>query len=269
MTDITFRDVSFAYPGEVDEDATGEETSEGAGPAVFSALNLRLPGGFTFLVGPNGIGKSTLMLLAAARVFPQSGSVTIGGDDSRRFMDAGFDSEVEERRNSLISFIYQNMEFETDEAIGTVFDLIARDGADRGIIEAAELSDRLTSPMHELSKGEMQRAIVAMSVLYGSPVVMMDEPVFAVEPARTERLFQWLREYCRRRSMDIYVSVHDVELARRYADAVILMHQDGVVESGSADTLLERRSLENAFKAPYDTLYRRQNLYRQLLRGGM
>ncbi len=254
MTPITFSDVSFGYPG-LDE-------------LVFSDLNLELPGGFTFLVGPNGIGKSTLMLLAGARVFPQKGTVTIGGTDTREFADAAFDPEVEQRRNELVSFVYQNMEFETDEPVGTVLSMVARAGADRGVVPADELDDRLNVRMGQLSKGEMQRAIVAMSVLYRSAVVMLDEPVFAVEPDRAERLFAWLQGYCARTGFDMYTSVHDVELARKFGDSVVLMRKDGTITAGPAGELLSRDSLEEAFRAPYDTLYRRQRLYRELLQSG-
>lgn len=259
MIPISMTDVSFRYP---DADGT---VPDGVAP-VFSGLDLELPGGFTFLVGPNGIGKTTLMLLAGARIFPETGTVSIGGRDSKVFLEAGINPEVERKRNELVSFVYQNMEFETDEAIGEVLTMVAADGADQGVIEAAGLERRLNVPMHQLSKGEMQRAIIAMSVLFGSPVVMMDEPVFAVEPHRAERLFTWLNEYCRRSGVDIYTSVHDVELARKFADSVILFHKDGPIETGPAEDLLARERLETAFKAPWDTLYRRQNLYRELLR---
>jgi ABC-type cobalamin/Fe3+-siderophores transport system ATPase subunit len=261
MTPITFTDVIFRYPG-----PEGSVSDEAA--SVFSGLDLELPGGFTFLVGPNGIGKTTLMLLAGARIFPEGGTVSIGGRDSKDFLEAGIDPETEQKRNELVSFVYQNMEFETDEPIGAVLSMVARDGADQSVIEAAGLDGRLNVPMHQLSKGEMQRAIIAMSVLFGSPVVMMDEPVFAVEPDRAERLFSWLKGYCRRSGVDIYISVHDVELARKFADSVILFHQDGPIQTGPAGDLLTRERLEAAFKAPWDTLYRRQNLYRQLLRSG-
>jgi ABC-type cobalamin/Fe3+-siderophores transport system ATPase subunit len=306
MTQITFNDVSFAYPSEeafLDEDTPNREESGGAPGAdrgapeeraaseadrgasdepatlaaptepLFSHLTLSLPGGFTFVVGPNGIGKSTLMLLAGARIFPQGGHVTIGGRDTHEFENAGFEPELEQERNELVSFVYQNMEFETDQPIGEVLELVAQNGVDPNaaagrldeLVAAADLTDRLSVRMHELSKGEMQRGIVAMSVLYGSPVIMMDEPIFAVEPTRGERLFEWLAAYCRETGTDIYTSVHDVKMAEQFAHHVVLMHTDGTIDIGDPKELLSRESLETAFRAPYDTLYQRQNLYRELL----
>lgn len=305
---VEFLNVSFAYPGEegnypgtperapnpptdppadtatalpadppTDPSAT-PPADTGTEPApLFTGLTLKLPPGLTFMVGPNGIGKSTLMLLAAARLFPTAGEIRIFGEPTLRFLDAALDPEVEEYRNQLVSFVYQNMEFETEMPLGEVLEMVAGNSVDesaagkrfREVVAAADLTDRLTARMQELSKGEMQRGIIAMSLLYGSPIIMMDEPVFAVEPHRAEALFEYLRSTCRERALSIYTSVHDVRLAQQFADAVVLMHADGLIEAGDSRELLARDRLEQAFKAPWDTLYRRQSLYRELLnRGG-
>lgn len=263
MPTVHFDDISFAWPT---EDADQPEV-------LFSHLSLSVPEGFTFLVGPNGIGKSSFLLLAGARVFPQSGTVTVLGQDTRRFVDAALDPALEEARNQLVSFVYQNMEFETDAPIGAVLETVASASArseEAGrmfepLLEAAGLRERLSARMQELSKGEMQRAIVAMSLLYGSPLIMMDEPVFAVEPRRTEELFAFVHEQCRGGHTQVLTSVHDVELARRYADSVILFDSEGPITVGSAEEQLNRERLETAFRAPFDTLYERQQLYRELL----
>ncbi len=262
MTDpaIALSGVTFAWP-----DTNSEP--------VFADLDLDLSPGLVFFVGPNGIGKSTLMLLAAARLFPQAGGIEICGVPTTRYKDAALDPDLEEERNRLASIVYQNMEFETEDQIGTLLTLVAESGAAperaesqrSAIVSAAGLGDRLSARMQELSKGEMQRAIVALSVLYGSPVVMLDEPVFAVEPGRADTLFAYLSEIAGT-DRAIYASVHDVELARRYADRVVLFGEDGTITTGMPDELLSRNRLEEAFRAPYDTLYERQRLYRGVLK---
>jgi ABC-type cobalamin/Fe3+-siderophores transport system ATPase subunit len=286
---IELESVTFAWPAEGDDQpgtngpggldpAAGGGGEAGgataAGDAIFSELSLELPGGLGFLVGPNGIGKSTLMLLAGGRVFPQAGTVRIRGVDSTAFADAPFEPALEAERNRLVSFVYQNMEFETEEPIGDLFDVVAEGAVDpgraaaaqAGLITAADLTDRLGARMQELSKGEMQRAIVVMSLLWGSPIIMMDEPLFAVEPRRAEALLEAVRDHCASAGVSVYTSVHDVELARRFADTVVLFDTDRSISVGTAAELLSRESLERAFRAPWDTLYERQHLYRDLLR---
>ncbi|POR04115.1 hypothetical protein AU468_03850 [Alkalispirochaeta sphaeroplastigenens] len=256
---VSFDTVSFSY-------APDQEP-------VLSGLTLTMPRGLTFLVGPNGIGKSTLMLLGAARLFPSQGQITLLGASTENFLTAQSDPECEERRNRLASFIYQNMEFETENPLGDLLDAVSANSPDpasaalhrQEVLEATGTGGFLGARMQELSKGEMQRAIIAMGLLYGAPVLMMDEPVFAVEPERAERIFSYLREYCTGQGTSIYASVHDVELARKFAQGVVLFHSDGLVEAGDPRELLARERLEKAFKAPWDTLYQRQTLYRDML----
>jgi len=266
MNPVEIQNVSYTWPAE------GEESAE----TVFSNLTVSVPKGFNFLVGPNGIGKSTFMLLAGGRIFPDTGSVSVLGTDTARYGDAPFNPELEQERNQLVSFVYQNMEFETDAPIGEVFEMVASGARDPRraeevrptLEEAADLTARRSVRMHELSKGEMQRAIVVMSLLYGSPVVMMDEPVFAVEWSRAQRLLTAVREHCAATDTTVCISAHDVELARRFADDVVLFDTGGAVTVGPPDELLSRERLEQAFRAPYDTLYERQHLYRQMLARG-
>jgi len=267
MKPVEMQGVTYTWPAE----------NDGEPHTVFSDMTVSVPKGCNFLVGPNGIGKSTFMLLAGGRIFPDSGSVLVLGTDTTRYGDAPFDPELEQERNQLVSFVYQNMEFETEAPIGEVFEMVAGSAQDpraagevrSELVAAADLHERLSTPMHQLSKGEMQRAIVVMSLLYGSPVVMMDEPVFAVEWHRAERLLSTVREHCAATDTTVGISAHDVELARRFADNVVLFDTDGAVTVGSPEELLSRERLEQAFRAPYDTLYERQHLYRQMLAKGI
>lgn len=253
---IIFSDVHFSYP---------EESPGADNPPVLSRLSCSIPPGVTFLVGPNGIGKTTFMLLAGARLVPTHGTVTLLDKDSADF--------TEEERMRSASFVYQNMEFETDQPLGEVLDRIQDGGNDpvtageirNELTEVAQLQGLSERPMTTLSKGEMQRAIAAMSLLYRSPVVLMDEPFFAVEPGHTEDLLRFLRRYTHTSGVTLLLSVHDVALARAFGDQGLLFSHDGTLRIGPAAEVLQREALEQAFQAPYDTLYERQRLYRQML----
>ena len=104
---IEFDKVYFSY--HVDE------------PAVFTDLNLSLPDGVVSLIGQNGTGKSTMLLLAGGRLSPSTGKVMLDGQDTSEF-------KSEKERDKYAAFIYQNMEFETEENIGMLLELVYENG---------------------------------------------------------------------------------------------------------------------------------------------
>jgi ABC-type multidrug transport system ATPase subunit len=183
--EILFDSVTFRYP-ETERD-------------IFTELDLELPAGIVSLVGQNGTGKSTLLLLAAGRLLPDSGRVLIRGTDTKSLGD-------EPARQALVSFIYQNMEFDTEETIGTLLRFVSANGL-RGetsaeavseVVEAFELRALLGRRTQEVSKGELQRTILAFSLLYGSPILAMDEPIFALEDRQKTAAMDFLTERARK-----------------------------------------------------------------------
>ncbi len=269
-TAVEFEQVTFFYPDEAEE-------SPGDPTRVFSDLSIRVPPGMTALVGENGIGKSSFLLLAGARLMPMSGTVHLFGRDTRDFADAPMDPSLEEERNQLASFIYQNMEFETDEAIGGLMEAVYSMGRFETrdplfleeLIKVLELNDARMKRMQELSKGQMQRAVIAFSLLYGSPIVMMDEPVFALEEPQKERVFEYLLAYCRKNGTSILYSAHNLELSKKYSDSTLLFRKEADPIVGPTGDIFTRDNIEKAYQAPMDTLYRRDSLYRQMLLGAI
>jgi ABC-type Mn2+/Zn2+ transport system ATPase subunit len=285
-TIVSFEDVSFYY-GPQDAGGPGDG---GAGPSapgeapraverpdeiaeVFTGLSLELPSGVLSLVGENGTGKSTLLLLAGARLFPASGRVRLFDRDTRDFSHSAVDPELEQERNRYVSFVYQNMEFETEDPVGDLMEFVFENGYHtgnaRGLLTDArrelELEDVLHKRTQELSKGELQRTIVGFSILYGSKLVILDEPVFAVEPGRQERTFEFLTSFAGDFETSVYYSAHNLELTRKYSDHMLLFSKDGGAQLGPTEELYSRETIEAAYKVPFDMLYRKDYLHRQML----
>jgi ABC-type cobalamin/Fe3+-siderophores transport system ATPase subunit len=276
MALVEFHNVSFFYP-KMDIEVENEEIRALEDPgeitSVFQHLTLDIPEGIVSLVGENGIGKTTFLLLAGARILPADGIVQISGRDTTEFRDAASRPDIEAERNALVSFVYQNMEFETDRPIGELMDYIfdagSRNNDRKDLIvdlkKALELDGFLHKRMQVLSKGQMQRAIVAFSVLYGSKLIIMDEPVFALEEPQKERVFEFLADFSSRSGTSIYYSAHNLELTKKYSHSTILFSKRGVVEIGRTEEICTRDKLEAAYQVPMDALYRRDSLYREML----
>ncbi len=274
---VKFENVSFFYPRIDEPEDAASAAAAIAQPAevtsVFQHLTLTVPGGVVSLVGQNGIGKTTFLLLAGARIFPAEGRIELAGHDTTEFREARESDTAEQERNRLVSFVYQNMEFETEQSIGElmgyIFETGGRQQTDGSLLEdlrkVLELDTFIDKKLQALSKGQMQRAIIAFSLLYGSRVIMMDEPVFALEEPQKERVFEYLMDYSSRHGTAIYYSAHNLELTRRYSSHMLLFRKGGTVLAGPTGELFTRDTLEEAYQVPMDALYRRDRLYREML----
>ncbi|MFP4363886.1 MAG: ATP-binding cassette domain-containing protein [Spirochaetia bacterium] len=244
--------ISYTYPD--------EETP------VFTDLSIELPSGITTLMGQNGTGKSTLMLLAGARILPDYGTVTIFGKDSSELINSP-------ERDKYVSFVYQNMEFETEEPIGDLLHYVHENGFfDKfqddllsKLIDVFELKNFLHKRTQEISKGELQRTIIAFSLLYGSKSVMMDEPVFAMEDYQKERTMGFLMDYARSLNISIFYSAHELELSRKYSDNLLLFRKTGTPVIGKTEELFQKETIEEAYQVPWDMLYKKERLFRDTL----
>jgi ABC-type cobalamin/Fe3+-siderophores transport system ATPase subunit len=275
-TAVRFDNVGFYYPKqeiEVVDNAVQAVENPNEVTQVFRDVTAELPAAMMSVVGQNGIGKSTLLLLAGARLFPHEGSVTIYGTDSKKFVDAAVDPELEQERNRLVSFVYQNMEFESEATVGELMEFVFENGfhedADETFLDELKVAFELEGFLHlktqQLAKGQLQRAIIAFSLLYGSKMIMMDEPVFALEEPQKDRVFAFLLEFSRGQSVPIYYSAHNLELTQKYSDYMLLFSKTGDFKVGPTEQLFTREEIEEAYQAPLDSLYRRDNLYREVL----
>ncbi len=250
--EIVFDEVTFRYP-DGDED-------------IFTGLSLSLPRGIVSLVGQNGTGKSTLLLLASGRLLPTSGKVLIRGRDTRELADEG-------ERQKLVSFIYQNMEFDTEESIGALLAFVYANGlrahghedlvAD--LVEVFELQAVLGRRTQEVSKGELQRTILAFSLLYGSPLIAMDEPIFALESHQKQKAMDYLTGRARQEEMSLYYSVHELDISRKYSDFILLFSREAAPRLGKTSEIFTRETIEKAYEVPFDMLKKREELYRKYL----
>jgi ABC-type cobalamin/Fe3+-siderophores transport system ATPase subunit len=255
---IRFEAVGYSW---VDED-------DGTRTPVFEDLDLELPRGIVSLVGQNGTGKSTLLALAAGSIVPDGGRVLVGGTDTRELRD-----EAERQRH--VSYVFQNMEFETEVPIGGLLEAVheagfhaeKRPGLVAELVEAFELTPVLARRTQEVSKGELQRVILAFSLLYGSPLIVMDEPIFALEERQKEQALEYLCAYARRERIGLYFSLHELDLSRKYSDHLLLFSRGALPRIGPTAEMFTRESIERAYEVPFDVLKKREALYRKVLTG--
>ncbi len=286
---LEFTDVTFTYPPIEEYDENGEVFVQESKP-VFEHFSAELPEGFVSLVGPNASGKSTLMMLASGRLCPSSGMIKLFETDTREFFpiirvtktEEGETQEIaqprrsEEEKNILASVIYQNMEFETSEKVEELLKQVFENGEFQGktpaefgnenifekVIEVFELNEILNRSISGISKGELQRTLLAFSVLYGSKSIFMDEPLFAMEYSQKEKALSFLVDYSKKMNVTIYISMHELELSKKFAPLVLLFYPDRNMDLGTPEEVLTDEALEKAYGVPASQLRNTERLTR-------
>lgn len=234
---LEFRDVSFAR----------------AAHGIFEHLNLSVQSGeIVALLGPNGVGKTTLLRLAAGLLTPSSGSVSVSG----RELPAWSRRELAE----TVALVPQELEvpfaFSVEQIVaqGRVPHLgwLGRMAAqDRAVVEEAmeavdilPLRDRVFA---ELSGGERQRVKLAIGLAQQAQLMLLDEPTQHLDLGRQIELTALLRKL-QTRGITQLVAVHDLPLARELCRrAILLTPHDGVVV-GDSEELLRPEWLQKAFE---------------------
>jgi len=203
------------------------------------------------LAGPNGSGKSTLLRTLLGLLPPRAGSVELFGEPVETL------SRVHIAR--LAAFVPQG--FATDFEL-TVRELVAMGrtphlgrfrpagDADRSAVADAlrdtgleALADR---PFPELSGGERQRVVLARAFAQGSRLLVLDEPTASLDLAHAYRLMHLVRERVDAGGAAV-VALHDLPLAARFADRLVLLSDGKVRADGPVEEVLTPAALRDVF----------------------
>lgn len=202
------------------------------------------------ILGPNGAGKSTLLRSVSGEDQPTQGTVAYEGVSL-----AGLSAA---RMAKLRSLVPQSQitpfNFSTREILELGVDPSAARKANQLIAAIADelnLSDLLGRTASHLSGGEMQRVRIARALLQlettGASYLLLDEPTSAQDPGRATLLADLLRQRARTHNVGIVVIVHDLNLAARLCDRLLLLQKGKLVAKGTPQEVLTQDILARAF----------------------
>ncbi len=241
MGAIEICNVSFSY---------GKEPFIEGLSAVFTK------GAITSIVGPNGCGKSTLVKLIDGLCHPVRGSVLVEGKPTLEMSGR--------ERAQTVAVLAQAarvpaMTVEALVACGRYpyrnrSGRLSKEDVDQveAALERTGVARFRSSDLRRLSGGERQRAFMAMTLAQDTGIIVLDEPTTYLDVRACHEMMMLVRDINAERGVTIVMVIHDIDLALRYSDEVLVMERGCCAAAGSVAKVLKEGAIERAFGVSID-----------------
>lgn len=220
---------------------------------IIEDLHLDVPGGkVTTIIGPNGCGKSTLLRALSRLLSSRTGDIHLGGTDIGTM-----------KRKELAKIIGVLPQSPIAPPGLIVSDLVARgrhphqswirqwsSTDEEEVISALEmtsvanLADR---PVESLSGGQRQRVWISMVLAQHTDVLFLDEPTTYLDLSHSIEVLDLVRALKKKLDRTVVIVLHDLNLAIRYSDHLIVMREGEVVASGTPTDIITSELLKEIF----------------------
>ena len=199
------------------------------------------------IVGPNGSGKSTLIKCIDRILVPASGDVSVDRRDVLKM------SRKEAAR--LISYVPQSS---LRVFPHTVFDVVQMgrrphlgwkaNGQDKSkvweVLHLLGIEALALASFNELSGGQQQKVLIARALAQETGVLLLDEPTSNLDIWHQIDVMEILRSLVRKQRLTAIIAIHDLNMAARYSDRVMMMKKGKILASGTPDDVLTRENLK-------------------------
>ena len=237
MNDLEVKNLSFSYDGK---------------KKILKDISFEIKRGkFVGVVGPNGCGKTTLLKLACGLLEPQKGEIRVSGREINKL----------ERKDlaKKVAFVPQLMEpvdgfkvvdmvnlgrtpyldrfsFESDKDLRVV----------KWALEELKIEEFSRREIAELSGGEFQRVAIARALAQKPYIMLLDEPITHLDIRYQIRILKLLRSLRKKRT--IIATFHDLNMAARFCQRLILLKKGELIAEGLPDEVLTQKNIWKAYQ---------------------
>ena len=227
------------------------------GESVLTAVSLAVDRGeFVGLVGPNGAGKTTLLRTLNGTLAPDAGTIRVD--------DAPLSDRSSREIARRVATVPQETSLSFDFSVADVVEMgrtpyVSRfgrtDADDRAAVDdamtAAEVAQFADRSVQTLSGGERQRVLFARALAQETPVLLLDEPTASLDINHQVRTLELVRStVAGDPGRAVLAAIHDLDLAARYCDRLLLLADGEIRAAGEPATVLGSDALRAAFGVP-------------------
>ncbi|MDQ0350214.1 iron complex transport system ATP-binding protein [Alkalibacillus filiformis] len=220
---------------------------------IIKELDLHIPKGeITVFIGSNGCGKSTLLKSLARLLKPKEGSIVLNGQDIAHTSTKKVAKDLAILPQSPVApdgltvlqlvkqgrYPYQNWfkqwTEEDEEAVNYA-------------IRVTGTEDLIDRKVDSLSGGQRQRAWIAMTLAQDTDTILLDEPTTYLDMTHQIEILDLLHDLNEQENRTIIMVLHDLNLACRYADHIVAIHDKKVFQQGDPDTIITPQLIQSVF----------------------
>lgn len=194
-------------------------------------VSLTIPAGQIFgIIGPNGAGKSTLFRLLCQLIPPDSGRIEVFGETDELAIKRQIGYLPEEHR------LYEHMK--TLDYLSYFCELLGLPNREAvQALEKVKLIHKAQEQIRKLSKGMRQKVAFARTLLGSPPVLILDEPMYGLDPSTSQEMRGWILEEAKQKV--VLLSSHNLHEAERICDTVAILHRGRVAAVGTPRALVQ------------------------------
>ena len=220
------------------------------------------PGQILCLIGPNGAGKSTLLKTLLRLLPPAAGAVYLEGKELRTYSER----ELARRSAAMLTGRPEPELMKSAEVVAAGrYPYTGRLGIlseeDRRVVresmEKVGVSELADTDFTHLSDGQRQRVLLARALCQEPRLLILDEPTSFLDIRHKLDFLQLLRELVRERQLAVVMSMHELELAQRFADRLLCIRDGRVDRAGSPEEIFSGGYIERLYglaRGSYDAL---------------
>lgn len=235
MNEIEMRDLSFSY---------------GDTP-VFKDINLVFnKSELICILGPNGVGKTTLVKCINKLLKPTSGTVLIDGKDNKDISLLEMAKIMAYVPNSTSNV------FSTSVAEAILMGRHPHAGwttSDKDVdtvdkaMEIMGLQSLANREIKELSAGQLQRVMIARGLVQEPRILILDEPTSNLDIKHQMKVMGFLKDYAKKEDTMILMVCHDLNITATFADRIVIMSKGGIYADGQVNEVLNERTVKDVY----------------------
>jgi len=216
-------------------------------------------GEFVGIIGPNGAGKSTLLKLLDGILQPKEGEIRL----KRKLLQ----EHTRRQLAKVIGFVPQNFSTAFSYSVNDLvlmgryphLSAFSTESADDfRIVESSMQSTDVWRLRHrqfgELSGGERQRVVLASALAQEPQILLLDEPTSSLDIKYQYQFYSILRQLQQNSRLTILVVTHDINLATRYCQRLILLKNGEVVDDGTPEKVITREIMESVYEVEVEII---------------